>query len=213
MANSFYRHHINRVLLSIVLSTFAITHTVPLYSTEYSFAKNDIDFVVNIEKLMKRLIKSDKKGADEIITILVAVKREIETHYSCSLNTDYAFDQIQRECKKNKIAVPLKHLAWIKAKFIMADKKSKNKPTLVYTDYDVTADFDDNIFAVVEDEIKEDKEIPALLVYGISLTCCGVFLTIVPIPVCKFWGEKMIVAGITACANAICTAEDKKEKK
>ena len=213
MANIFRCHHINRILLSIVLSTFAIVQAVPVYSTQYILAKNDIEFALIIEHLMKRLVKSHKKGTDEMIDTLVEIKCEIEKHYSCSLNLDYAFDQIQRECKKQKLVIPPKYLAWIKTKILIADKKAKSRPVCLFEGDDALIDFDDDIFAKKEDDEKEGKEIPALLVYGVSVTCCGVFLMLVPIPMCKLWGERMIVAGVTACANAMCTAEDERKKK
>jgi len=66
-----------------------------------------------------------------------------------------------------------------------------------------------------KDDGKEEAEVPALLVYGVTMALCGMFLMTLPIPACKDWGGKMVVAGITACANSLCnkTDENKKNEK
>ncbi len=62
---------------------------------------------------------------------------------------------------------------------------------------------------------KEEEEIviPALLVYGVTCSLCGLFLMVLPIPACKDWGARLVVAGVTACANSICATTDEKNKK
>ena len=52
-----------------------------------------------------------------------------------------------------------------------------------------------------KDKDKDDKEeivLPSLLVYGVTISLCGLFLMCIPIPACKEWGGKMVVAGVTA---------------
>ena len=36
---------------------------------------------------------------------------------------------------------------------------------------------------------------------------------VLPIPACKDWGARMVVAGVTACANSLCSKTDENNKK
>jgi hypothetical protein len=82
-------------------------------------------------------------------------------------------------------------------------------------------EFDENLYVMAKhghdkDKDKEDKEevvIPALLVYGVTCSLCGLFLMVLPIPACKDWGARMVVAGVTACANSLCSKVDENNKK
>lgn len=63
-----------------------------------------------------------------------------------------------------------------------------------------------------EDDDKEEVYIPAQLVFGVTLTLCGLFLMIVPFPACKPWGEKMIASGVVVCGNCISGKVDNEHK-
>lgn len=54
---------------------------------------------------------------------------------------------------------------------------------------------------------------PALLVFGVTLTLCGLFLMAIPFPACKPWGEKMIASEFVICGNAISGKVDSDNKK
>lgn len=60
---------------------------------------------------------------------------------------------------------------------------------------------------------KEEVVLPALLVYGVSVTLVGLFLIVLPIPACKDWGGKLVLAGVTACANSISSRVDENNKR
>ena len=63
-----------------------------------------------------------------------------------------------------------------------------------------------------EDE-KEELQVPAQLAFGVTLTLCGLFLMVVPVPACKPWGEKMITSGFIICGNCISGKIENDNKK
>ncbi len=64
-----------------------------------------------------------------------------------------------------------------------------------------------------KDDDKEQVEIPDHLVYGVTIALCGFFLCILPFPSCQDWGKRMIVMGVSACANSLCNKREEYKKK
>lgn len=229
MGNIFARHYINRALLSTVLSTFTLTYAVPVQAAPLQFqvGLNEIAFMVRLEKLVEKLVKSENKGIDKMVECLIDIKSEIETSYNTKINIDYYVDQVGKEINKTGHKTPKKELDALKKKLKSKDKKHKSHAlyladTMYLEGYQFNA-FDEEMMVMAKhgkdkDKDKDDKEevvIPALLVYGVTCSLCGLFLMILPIPVCKDWGARMVVAGVTACANSLCAKadEDKKNNK
>lgn len=62
-------------------------------------------------------------------------------------------------------------------------------------------------------EEEEEVVLPAKLVLGVSLTLCGLFLVVIPIPACKPLGQGAIALGLEFCADSICTRIDENNQK
>lgn len=224
MFNLFRRLNLNRVLLPIVLSTFTLTYTVPLPAQYFDIGFNQIAFMIRLEKSVERLVKSDKKGTDSILDAFIEVKKEIETSYNTKLDIDYYMNQVGNELKKQGQKVPKKEFESIKKMIKKKEKKAKNHAryladTMYLEGYQMN-ELDEEIMMAnrssKHDKHKEEEEeiiIPALLVYGVSTALCGMFLMIIPIPVCKDWGVRLLVAGVTACANSLCAKTDENNKR
>jgi len=223
MLNLFSRHSINRVLLPVVLCSFTLTYAVPLPAVQFQANINDVAFMVRLEKLVEKLVKSESKGVDAMIGYIVDIKNEIEVSYNTTLNTDHYIDQVGKEIHKQTGKTPHKELSAIKKKLKKKDKKSKHHAlyiadTMYLEGYEMNALDEEMMFMAKhgKDKDKDDKEevvLPSLLVYGVTITLCGLFLMVLPIPACKEWGGKLVVAGVTACANSICTKKDEDNKK
>lgn len=225
MGSIFGSHYINRALLPIVLTSFTMTYAVPLPAIEFNINLGDAAFMVRLEKLVEKLVKSEKKGVDSMIEYLVDIKNEIETTYNTTLNIDTYIDQVGKEIQKQSGKYPKKELDAIKKKIKGRDKKHKNHARYVadvmYLENYQMNEFDENMYHMAkhsrdkdkDDDKKEEVVIPALLVYGVTCSLCGLFLMIIPIPACKDWGARMVVAGVTACANSICSKTDENNKK
>lgn len=224
MVNLFRSHHINRALLSLVLTSFTVTYSTPLPAQQFNWNWNEAAFLVRIEKLVEKLVKSEKKGIDNMIACLVDIKDEIETSYNVKINLDTYMDQVAKEINKAGHKTPKKELDYIKKKLKGKDKKTKHHAMYVgqYMDvegYQFNVEDEQMLYMAKHGHDKDDKdqdekkvEVPALLVYGVTCALCGMFLMILPIPVCKDWGSRMVVAGVTACANSLCSKADENKK-
>ena len=78
---------------------------------------------------------------------------------------------------------------------------------------DIEVDLDKHMDAV-EKELKKRgyKVSKKQLVFGVTLTLCGLFLMLVPFPACKPWGERMIASGFVICGNCISGKMDNDHK-
>lgn len=225
MANILYSWNLNRILISFTLTSFVLTYAVNLPAVEFPIGLNEAAFMVRIKKLVDKLKDSEKKGVDRIIDALIDIKIEIEASYNTTLDINYYFDQLGSELKKQGIKPPKKEFDVIKKKLKKADKKHKH-----HLHYFGTMMHEGNYQFTLEDEVmlyeakrgkhrhdkkkdEEKVEVPAHLVYGVSLALCGLFLYVIP-PL-RPLGQTMITMGITACANCINNKieDDKKKDK
>jgi hypothetical protein len=232
MVNFRCRHYLNRALLSAVLTSFSITYAVPVQAQQFNFGFNEVAFLYRLEKQIEKLMKSEGKGIDKIIEYFVGIKKEIETSYNTKFNIDSYMDQLVRDLNKQGVKTNKKQIDAIKKK-IKGEEKKANKHakylanTMYLEGYEMNAldeqmMFGDDMMLVAkhskgkDKDDKDDKEeivIPSLLVYGVTISLCGLFLMCLPIPACKDWGSKMVVAGVTACANSLCSENDKKKNE
>ncbi len=202
-----------------------MTYSVPLPAIQCQVEPNEIAFMLRMEKLVEKLLKSEKKGNDGIIRALVAIKSEIETSYNINFNVNYYFDEIGKELNKQGIKTPKKEFDIIKKLIKKCEKKHKH-----HAEYIKTKMFDDHYQFNFEDELlfykmkhdkdknenEEDKEeviLPAKLVFGVAATLCGLFLIALPISACKKLGEYTIGLGIATCVDSICSQVDEDNKK
>lgn len=191
MVNFNLRHNLNRALLLTILSSFTLTCATPLHAAP-QIGLNEITFMVQIEKQVEKLLKSKDKSVDKIIEYFIDIKSHIESIYKVKFNLDDCFNQISKELTRQGIQNPKKELDAIKRKI-----KHKSHANHLY-------------------KAKQDKEevvLPSLLVYGVTVSLCGMFLMCLPMPACKDWGAKLVVAGITASANSLCSKNDENKRK
>ncbi len=210
--NFFNRHYINRAILCALLSSCSLTF--PLASHPYTLNINDTAFIVRMEKLMDKLINGKDKGNEHTISCFHQIKEEIEHNYNLKFDMNQYMDSVQKELKKKGANPDKKQFQALKKMMKGKEKKSRvQRNTFGRNQFLMT----NACKSKTEEEDKDDEVVvPALLVYGVSVALCGMFLMCLPIPACKDWGGRMVVAGITASANCICAKTDKdreKEKK
>lgn len=229
MVNIFRNHTLHRVFLPIVLSTFTLTYAVPLPAQQFNIGFNEVAFMVRLEKLVEKLVNSKDKSIDSIAGYLIDIKQEIETSYNLKLDLNQYVDNVQKEVQKQGVKTDKKQFEKIKSLLKKKDKKAKNHAryladTMYLEGYQMN-EFDEEIMFPIhkaskhdkhdkdDDKDKEEIVVPALLVYGVTVALCGMFLMILPIPACKDWGGRMVVAGVTACANSICSKTDENNRE
>jgi hypothetical protein len=134
--------------------------------------------------------------------------------------------QVEKELNAIGFQAPKKEFEAIKKLVKKKEKKAKNHvkyiaDTMYLEGYEMNAFDEENMFLAKhgrdkdKEDDKDDEEVvlPAVLVYGVTMTLCGLFLMVLPIPVCKEWGSKMMFAGVTTCAGCICSHIDEDKKK
>lgn len=216
--------------MSAILSSFTLTYTVPLPAAQFQMGNlNEIAFMIRLEKLVKKVVDSEKKSKNNMVSSLIDMKNDIESTYNVSINTDVYVDQVSADLNKKGHKTDKKEFNTIKKMFKKGDKNKKRHAqyiaeTMYLENYEMSTLDEEIMFQSFSDisrkakdnpqqEEKEEEALPALLVYGVTVSLCGLFLMALPIPVCKDWGSKMVVAGVTACANSLCTRTDENNKK
>jgi hypothetical protein len=154
---------------------------------------NEIAFMLNLKKRVEKLLTSKDKGIDKIISAFVDMKCDMEACYNMKFNLDECFNRISKELSNQGLQTPSKEFDSIK-KLIKHNEKKYSKH-------------------LMGKDSQEETELPSLLVYGVTVSLCGMFLMCLPIPGCKDWGAKLVVAGMTATANSLCSENDKNKKK
>lgn len=224
MANLCGSYYINRAILSVVLLTFSISYSVPINAAQFQLGLNEVAFMVRMEKLVEKLVKCKDKPENKIIENLINIKTEIESSCNVKFNLDQYMDQVSHEISKSGQKASKKQMDAIKKKLKRQDKTQRShvqyiSRTMYTEDYQFNI-HDEKLMSSKRDhkdkekEKDDDVEIPTLLIYGVTVTLCGLFLMVLPVPACKDWGGRMVVAGVTACANSISskTDENKKDK-
>jgi hypothetical protein len=63
---------------------------------------------------------------------------------------------------------------------------------------------------------KDDKEefsVPLRVTIGVTVALCGLFLYIVPIPVCKVWAPELMKAGVALAVEGTINRVEENDKK
>lgn len=229
MANIFRHNTINRLLLAVILLSFTLTYSIPLPAQQNNAAIDQVAFLIRIEKLVEKLIRSKGKSNEKIISCFVDIKDELENSFNMKFNVDQSIDNVQKEIQKSGVKTDKKQFDAIKKMMKKRDKKNK-KHALYLADVMYVEGYEFNesnekLWLEIYDyssskskdkEDKEDKEevvLPAFLIYGVTVSLCGMFLMIIPFPGCKEWGSRMVVSGIAACASSLCSKTDENNQK
>jgi hypothetical protein len=198
MFNIFRGVHVNRILLSISLSSFALTQAIPLHALQedpiQKINAQNILGMVRLEKAVEKFMKSKKKGSKEIISCLKEVKKEIETSFNVKFNTDSCFNMVRNEIRRQGIGVSDRQFSIYRS--MLKDKKIISKGGRKN-----------------DKEDQEQKEVPTYLVFGITCSLVGFFLMCTKIPVLVTWGERLVTMGVGACAKALSDVNDENEEE
>ena len=204
-----YRY-LNYSLHLILLLSFTLT-SIPIQADpSIRNGVNEILFWIKMEKLIVDFVKSEKKSTETIICQFVDIKKEIEFAYNVKFDLENYLCNIAKELIKKGIKVPHREFDHILNLIRTREEGLKRKNTH-YVDHAKKKKDKDKPSEPKKPE--EEIIIPTLLVYGVTMALCGFFMMCLPVPACKDWGGKMVVAGITACANSLSTKNDENKKK
>lgn len=219
-------YNLKRIIISSVLGAFILTQLSPIQAQAINLNVKDASFIYRIEKLVQKIWKLEKsKDKSKIYEATIELKQEIETACDIKLDISKCMANVEKELKKQGHQLPKKQFDAIKKALKEKDKKHGHHiKYLAATAYFESYEFNyadecamfSEILAKHKKESKDDEEqasIPVQLVFGITMTLCGVFLMAVPFPACKPWGERMIASGIVICGNCISGKVDDDRKK
>lgn len=224
------RNLFNRVLYSTLLLSTPITSFQYANAQDYVFGFEDAFTIAKITKLAHSLV-DNKHNTNKMIETIVDIKIEIERACNVRIDLNYYMNQVCAQVKAQVPEVPMDKMNIIRQR--INDRIRRVNCNLEYIDdvkylegYEINDDdFDmfylgqrppnrppNNNNMNSDDDGKGQDEIPASLIYGVTVSLCGMFLMILPFPPCKELGKKVIVVGLSATANSICKEIDDRKK-
>jgi len=228
MSRFFNNTYLNTFLCSLILVSFIFTYAVPVNASVYNSAidLNEVAFILRMKNLVDKLVKSKDKGNVKVIENLIKIKHEIEYSRGIKIDLGKSLENVEQKVRKAGQKMPKDDFLKIKTMLYKEDKRKKKQmkyiaATMYLEDYEFNKQDLKLMFPEAKkhkDDKKDDKKdeeevkMPALLVWGVSLTLCGVFLFVLPIPPVKKLGQKMIETGVATCAGVICEYIDNGKK-
>lgn len=228
MASLFRCHNINRIVLHFVLSAFVLTYAVPVNAVQFGVV-SDAVFIYKAEKLVEKIWRlKNSESKSKMYEIILDLKSEIESYSGIEIDISKYMSLVENELESRGIKSKKKELKAIRNSLKKREKK-RNKyinflGLAIETEgYEIHPENEKIVFSNFlmakgkenkksEEEDEEEVYVPAQLVFGVTLTLCGLFLMVIPIPVCKPWGERMIASGVVICGNSISSKVDNDHK-
>jgi hypothetical protein len=214
--------------MSFILNSYCMTNAIPGQANQFQVGINEVAFMYRLEKLVEKLIKLDKSSNKEkMYDLIIDIKSEIETSCGLSFNLSKCIDEIERLIKNSGVKPPKELFVSIRKSLKNKEKKSNHHAHyLAATMHMQNYQFDEHDEQMLytakhghekddDEEKKQEVDVPAQLVFGVTLALCGLFLMVIPIPACKPWGERLVQSGVLICGNCICgkSEDDKKKDK
>jgi hypothetical protein len=153
---------LNNVVLSSVLIAFPLAVLVPppAYS-QINIGFNDINFGVNMQKLIDKAWKYyNKEDGDSLVDVLLDIKKEIETYRGITINLEKEIDKVENDLRKKGHKAPKEVFKKYKSLLKKKDKK-KHTRALCMEAYFLEAPnmtFDDYEMLHLAASRKQDKE-------------------------------------------------------
>lgn len=205
----------NRIFNTVTL--FIALLSTSLAAPVNAYAKiNEVKFAVQAEKIIEKIMKSRDKSPEKIVGYALELKKHIEKsskiRFCIKDYLDWACDLITQKAGKPLTTAQRNYFN----KMFKAKECSHNIFYIGNNDFNFDEiDLDEDIINEMGNNEKDKEEIcvPSHLVWGITLTLCGLFLIATRIPVCVVWGERMVTAGVTSSATSLCSQVDKNKEK
>ena len=213
MANFIHSINLKCFFLITTLTAFSLTHAV---NPGINF--NDVAYAVRIERLVDNLKKSKNKSVDQIIDAFVDVKIELELSSQKEIDIEPFVKALDKDLKKDGVHVSKNKFDIIKKKIRKCETKKLNRmrylqQTMHLDQYELSL-FDELNQSKHEDkEDKEEAELPAQFVFGITLCLCGYFLSVLPHPALQNLGKACLLFGAPYCVSPVCDKMDDNKKK
>ena len=182
--------------LYCALITFPMAQIAPpLHAIQSeSLAQLDDDSFLIITRIIDTLSELKKKGKiNEMIDFMLDVKEEAESHLGYTICLKEQLKEVQKLVKEEGKEISKKHLDSFK-KILKKREKKRNK-----TAFGIRFRSKKN----QESEDDDEKvELPVKMVFGITVTLCGLFVVFLPHPAATSAGFWIMCFGIERIAES-----------
>lgn len=208
MLSLFLSNRFNNIVLSTVLGFFTVTHAYPIGFPNQLYAENNPIILYEIASIMENVYGMENSNdTDRMYELIVKLKRHLETRFNIKISITKFMNILDNEIQCQGFKVQKKQLDAIKKLIKKKEKEitKKEKNSDFCTCYeDEEWEDDEWMYSVEKPQPKENEEkiyISSQLVFGVTLTLCGLFIMLLPIPACVNWGEQMVSSGVSVCGN------------
>lgn len=194
--------------LTTIAFTTVTLNPPPLMAAGANLDLATINFGIKVEKLYEKVKKCIDKGeTNKIVSYMFDFKHEVEQYTGKEIDIDKQIDQAQREARAKGQKIDDKYIKQIKKDFHKEDKKRTHRAVwfaqcaeidIPYSTFEADANFDMNYMMAKSAHGKEEKreDVPVTIMVGVTVSLCGLFLILVPIPGCQTAGGWLINTGI-----------------
>lgn len=197
----------NSMVACLTLTTFtsAVILPHPVYAAGINL--NDINFGVKIEKIYEKVKKSIDRGeTNKIVGYMYDFKTEVEQYTGQKVDINKQLDEVQKRAKANGQKIEDKYIKQIKKDFSHQDKKHKHRAVwfaqcseleIPYTMVEADMHFEMNHMMAMKaaKPHEQQEDVPAIVMVGVTVSLCGLFLFIVPLPGCQVAGGWLMNTG------------------
>lgn len=242
MGNLISNSSINRFIICCTLGTFTTTTIVPLHVMAISKADNinlnDINFGIRVEKLISKAKKCfDAKDGKKLMEAMFDIKHEVEGYMGQKIEIDKCLDQLEKEVQSRGQSIDKAHMKEMRKRFKKKEKRLSHKALYMAEclEYNIPfnveeeellyqASFEDHLNEIAKTSKGKDKDkdkdkeviLPLRVTIGVTMALVGLFLYVVPFPICRAAAPWVLDTGIAFLLDqAVTEWEDrgKEDKK
>lgn len=203
MANFLKSNFRNSLVACITLTTFTSAIIIP--PPIYAVTINDINFGIKVEKIYEKVKKAIDRGeTNKIVGYMFDFKGEVEQYTGQKIDINKQLDQVQKDAKAKGQKIDDKYIKQIKKDFSKEDKKHKHRSVwfaqcadvgMEYTAFEADMHFEMNHVMAKGAKYEQQEDVPAIIMVGVTVSLCGMFLWFVPIPGCQVAGTWLLNTG------------------
>lgn len=236
MVNFWKSPIINRVVLYSTICVFTTATITPIqaeyHNGEVKPSFNEINFGIRIEKLIEKTKKYfNAKDNVKLMEVMFDIKHEIEGYTGKKIDIEKSFAQVEKEAKAKGQKIDKNHLKILKNRFKTHEKRADHKAVymahcmefdipynaveeqILYENYMTSSP---DYFEAKSNHGKDDDEenvLPLRVTIGVTMALVGIFLYVVPFPICKAAAPWVLDTGLAFLGDQAITEYENQNKK
>ena len=193
--------------LTTVAFTTATLTPPALMAAGVNLDLGTINFSIKVEKLYEKIKRCIDRGeTNKIVEYMFDFKHEVEQRTGKKIDINKQIDQAQQEAKAKGKKIDDKYVKQIKKNFQIEDKKHEHRAIwfaqcvevdIPYSTLEADMYFDMNyVRAKSAKNGEKDVDVPVPIMVGVTVSLCGLFLALVPLPGCQTAGIWLVNTGV-----------------